>query len=144
MTTATADLVEVEQELRAHHAERSPAPAPEMTFWSGSVAIDHPEVEALDAVGQCQTIALEVERRFGFQVVAGFAVSDVHGPTLHFWNLDGDRIVDAARARRQALGYLGAEFSSAEVGQMRSAIDLGDELRERITGIGRTLGALLG
>jgi hypothetical protein len=92
-----------------------------MEFWPGSAAVDDPAVEALDAAHQCQDIALRVEREFGFSICAGFAISDVHGPTIHFWNRrDDGALIDAARARRLALGYLGAVMSEAEVREMLS------------------------
>lgn len=43
---------------------------------------------------------------------------------LHWWNDNGDgELIDAARARRIASGYLGAQLSSAEVAEWQEAID---------------------
>lgn len=130
--------------LRGHHSERSREPAPEMTFWPGSAAVDYPEVEALDATGECQSIALRVALDYGFEVIVGWAMAVEHAPLLHFWNRREDgALIDAARARRTASGYLGAVLSDAEVREMREAIYREESLRDGLRSLSRAFGALL-
>jgi hypothetical protein len=115
-----------------------------MTFWPGSAAVDCPEVEALDGEGECQAIALRVASEHGFEVVVGWAVAAEHDPLLHFWNRREDgALIDAARTRRTANGYLGAVMSAAEVHEMREAIYREESLRDGFRSLGRALGALL-
>lgn len=115
-----------------------------MTFWPGSAAIDCPGVEALDKEGECQTIALRAASEHCFEVVVGWAVAAEHEPLLHFWNRREDgALIDAARARRAATGYLGAVMTAAEVHEMREAIYREESLRNDFRSLGRAFGALL-
>jgi hypothetical protein len=135
---------DIEAILRHHHRKRSRGPSPQMTFWPGSAAIDCPEVEALDEEGECQAIALRVASEQGFEVVVGWAVAAEHEPLLHFWNRREDgAIIDAARARRAATGYLGGAMTAAEVHEMREAIYREGSLRDNFRSLGRAFGALL-
>jgi hypothetical protein len=131
--------------LRQHHGKRSRGPAPEMTFWPGSAAIDCPEVEALDKEGECQAIALRVASEHGFEVVVGWAVAAEHDPLFHFWNRHEDgALIDAARARRAATGYLGAVMTAAEAHEMREAIYREESLRNDLRSLARAVGKLFG
>lgn len=88
----------------------------EIRYWSAGDVIDVATVEALDEARECERVALEVHRRFGFRVCVGWAASDSHNPVMHFWNLtDRGEVVDAANARRRATGYLGKVLEADEL-----------------------------
>jgi hypothetical protein len=146
--SVAVDPVEVEQELRRHVAKVSRGPVPDLQFWGPDAVVEDFEVERLDQPHGCQTAALEAARRFGFEVVAGWVavqVGEDSGFVAHMWNLrDDGALIDAARGRIPATGYLGARLSREEVGAMSWAVVKEDELRERIGGFGRALGGLFG
>jgi hypothetical protein len=78
----------------------------------------------------------------------GVVASEAHPerPVIHFWNRDlgTGELIDAARSRRTARGYLGAELHPAEVAELSFAIEREDRLRETSGKIVRALDVLLG
>lgn len=88
----------------------------ELRYWPGSAAVELARVEALDDPGECEAVAVDVHRRFGFAVCFGWRASDSHNPTGHCWNLtERGEVVDAANARSQATGYLGIVLAADEL-----------------------------
>lgn len=141
MTTPAIDYAAVEAKLRQHAADDDPHDrivnrmvslalrSDRVRFWSGEDCESDFQVQALDAVGECERVALEVSARFGFQVCVGYAASDAHGPTVHCWNLRPDGLlVDAARARRRATGYLGIPLDQLEARRWAATLGLADPL----------------
>jgi hypothetical protein len=152
-----AGWADVEEALRLHAAR---ATGPEATyydrltgvaqFWQGDRAIDCEAVEAKDRPQECQRIAVGAADLHCFEVVVGWAVAREHGPLWHVWNRAPEgSIVDAARARRVAFGYLGRVLTPGELSQLRAAsnyptaTELAEHVTDRLAGFGRALASLL-
>lgn len=79
------------------------------------------DVLGLDVQGECEAVAAEVSRRFGYRLVAGWVAASGHpGQAVgHCWNLDSAGLpVDAAASRIRPVSYLGALVPSAWVSRL--------------------------
>lgn len=119
-------------------------------FWPAVAALSVEAVEALDKPRECEAVALDVGRRFGLGIAYGAVVSQAHleRPVWHYWNVaPSGEVVDAARRRRVADGYLGKRLEGFEVERMERASDPLGGLREgasQVGALGRGLASLLG
>ncbi|HEX4669233.1 MAG TPA: hypothetical protein VH275_04580 [Solirubrobacterales bacterium] len=119
-------------------------------FWPAIAVLSMEGVEALDKPRECEAVALEVGRRFDLGVAYGAVLSQAHPerPVWHYWNVaPSGEVVDAARRRRVADGYLGKRLESFEVERLERASDPLGGLREgasQVGALGRGLASLLG
>lgn len=119
-------------------------------FWPGLSALSVEAVEDLDRPHECEAVALEIGRKFDLGVVYGAVLSRAHPerPVWHYWNVNAaGEVVDAARRRRIADGYLGKRLEGFEVERLERANDPLGGLREagdRLGALGRGFAAVLG
>jgi|GEM_PF-6044688 len=121
-------------------------------FWRGDQAVCLAAVEALDEKSECIQVSIRVAETHGFEVVNGWALSQTLRPFWHCFNHDPETgaIIDAANARRTAVGYYGKRLSAGEVERLRTGLILvtpGEVLTrigERVGVAGRLLGSFLG
>jgi hypothetical protein len=108
-------------------------------FWPGSLAVALEAVEVLDRPTDCEAVALEAHRRFGFEVAYGavLALDLAPRPAWHFW-LSGPHgeVIDPARKRRIANGYIGKRLEPFELERQQRLANPLAPLRENADQVG--------
>ena len=92
-----------------------------LTYWTGSASADLVSmVEGFDRAGECEDVAILVNRTHGYPVCFGWVASVEDGRAKawgHCWNLDPSSGLptDAARSRINPTGYLGVQLRPADL-----------------------------
>jgi len=109
-----------------------------LDYWSGSAVFPHTTVERMDIPGSDERVVIAAAERFAeMRAAIGFLlVEDADRPQAGAWLVLNGAVIDPARNRRTALGFLGVALAPGEVARWTptqpSAVAERDVHRQRV------------